>query len=40
MFSVFVGAAYPRFRVEQSIRFFLKIPTLIGLLSIAAMYFL
>jgi NADH-quinone oxidoreductase subunit H len=40
MFSVFIGAAFPRFRVEQSIRFFLKVPTLIGILAIAAMYFL
>ncbi len=34
MFSVFVGAAYPRFRPEQSFRFFLKWPTIIGVLSI------
>ncbi|MDP2172713.1 MAG: NADH-quinone oxidoreductase subunit H [Candidatus Cloacimonadaceae bacterium] len=34
MFSVFVGVAYPRFRTEQSIRFFLKYPTLIGLIAI------
>jgi hypothetical protein len=30
-----VGAAFPRFRVDQSIRFFLRIPTLIGLAAIA-----
>jgi NADH-quinone oxidoreductase subunit H len=35
MVAVFVGAAFPRFRVDQSIRFFLRIPTLIGLASIA-----
>lgn len=34
MFSVFVGVAFPRFRTEQSIRFFLKYPTLIGLIAI------
>lgn len=34
MFSVFIGAAFPRFRVEDSIRFFLKYPTLIGIVSI------
>jgi len=34
MFSVFVGAAYPRFRPEQSFRFFLKWPAFIGVLSI------
>ncbi len=32
--SVAVGVAFPRFRTEQSIRFFLKYPALIGLLSI------
>ena len=35
MFAVMVGAAFPRFRVDQSIRFFLKVPTLIGLAAIA-----
>jgi NADH-quinone oxidoreductase subunit H len=35
MVTVVVGAAFPRFRVDQSIRFFLRIPTLIGLASIA-----
>ncbi len=34
MFSVFVGASFPRFRPEQSMRFFLKWPTLIGIASI------
>jgi len=34
LISVFVGAAFPRFRTEQSIRFFLKYPTLIALLSV------
>jgi len=34
MFSVFVGASFPRFRPEQSMRFFLKWPTIIGIASI------
>jgi len=34
MFSVFIGAAYPRFRTEDSIRFFLKVPTAIGILAV------
>lgn len=34
MFSVFVGASFPRFRPEQSMRFFLKWPTIIGIVSI------
>lgn len=33
--TVFVGVAYPRFRTEQSIRFFLKVPALLGLAAIA-----
>jgi NADH-quinone oxidoreductase subunit H len=33
--TVFVGASFPRFRAEQSIRFFLKIPALLGLAGIA-----
>jgi NADH-quinone oxidoreductase subunit H len=32
--SVAIGVSFPRFRTEQSIRFFLKYPTLIGLISI------
>lgn len=34
MWSVFIGLSFPRFRVEQSIRWFLGIPLLIGILSI------
>lgn len=34
MITVIIGVAFPRFRVEQSVRFFLKIPTLIGLLAV------
>jgi NADH-quinone oxidoreductase subunit H len=32
--AIVVGVAFPRFRVEQAIRFFFKIPTLIGIISI------
>ena len=34
MWSVFVGVAFPRFRIEQSIRWFLKIPLLLGILAV------
>jgi NADH-quinone oxidoreductase subunit H len=34
MVAIIVGVAFPRFRVDQSIRFFFKIPTLIGIASI------
>ncbi len=34
MVAVAVGVAFPRFRVDQSIRFFLKIPTLIGIAAV------
>lgn len=34
MVAVVVGAAFPRFRPEQSIRFFLGIPTVIGLAAV------
>ncbi len=34
MTSVFVGAAFPRFRVDQSIRWFMKYPLVLGLISI------
>jgi len=39
MFSVFVGASFPRFRTEDSIRFFLTFPTLIGIVSILVFSF-
>ncbi|MDP8231324.1 MAG: NADH-quinone oxidoreductase subunit H [Candidatus Zophobacter franzmannii] len=38
MFSVFIGAAFPRFKTEDSIKFFLKIPTAIGLLALLIAY--
>ena len=34
MWSVFVGLSFPRFRVEQSIRWFLGIPSILGIISI------
>mgnify|MGYP001821501297 FL=1 len=34
MIAIIVGVAFPRFRVDQSIRFFFKYPTLIGIASI------
>ena len=34
MFSVLIGVSFPRFRVDQSIKFFLKVPTVIGIIAI------
>lgn len=34
MLSVVVGVAFPRFRVDQSIRFFLGVPTALGVLAL------
>lgn len=34
MWPVFIGVAFPRFRVDQSIRWFLRIPALLGILAI------
>ena len=34
MIAIIVGVAFPRYRVDQGIRFFFKIPTLIGVMSI------
>ncbi len=34
MVAIAVGVSFPRFRVDQSIRFFFKIPTLVGIASI------
>ncbi|HAN76827.1 MAG TPA: hypothetical protein DCQ31_03115 [Bacteroidales bacterium] len=39
MWSVFVGVSFPRFRVEQSIRWFLGIPLIIGVLAIVYVQF-
>ncbi|MBB6481767.1 respiratory chain complex I subunit 1 family protein [Spirochaeta isovalerica] len=40
MWSVVTGTIYPRFRVDQSIRFFLKVPLIMGLLSILLLQFM
>jgi NADH-quinone oxidoreductase subunit H len=34
MVAIAVGVAFPRFRVDQSIRFFLRIPTVVGIAGI------
>jgi NADH-quinone oxidoreductase subunit H len=34
MITVFIGASFPRFRTEQSIRFFLGVPLIIGILAV------
>jgi NADH-quinone oxidoreductase subunit H len=34
MWPVFIGVAFPRFRVDQSVRWFLKVPALVGLIAI------
>jgi NADH-quinone oxidoreductase subunit H len=34
MVAVVVGVAFPRFRIEQAIRFFFRIPTLVGILAV------
>ena len=34
MVAIVIGVAFPRFRVDQGIRFFFKIPTVIGIMSI------
>ena len=34
MVPIFVGAAFPRYRIDQSIRFFLRVPTLIGIAAV------
>jgi NADH-quinone oxidoreductase subunit H len=34
MVCVFVEVGFPRFRVEQSVRFFLKVPTVIGIIAV------
>jgi NADH-quinone oxidoreductase subunit H len=33
--TVLVGAVFPRFRLEQSVRWLIKVPAVIGLLAIA-----
>jgi NADH-quinone oxidoreductase subunit H len=36
LWSVFVGVSFPRFRVDQSIRFFIKWPLVIGVAAVVA----
>lgn len=37
LLTVFIGASFPRFRTEQSIRFFLGVPLVIGILAVIVM---
>jgi len=39
MWSVFVGLSFPRYKVEQGIRWFLGVPAVIGILSILIVQF-
>lgn len=39
MWSVIVGVSFPRFRVEQSVRWFLGIPLILGILGVAYVQF-
>ncbi|OQX84549.1 MAG: hypothetical protein B6D63_04255 [Candidatus Latescibacteria bacterium 4484_7] len=39
MWCVFVGAVFPRFRVEQSVRWLLKAPTAIGIIAVLVYVF-
>jgi NADH-quinone oxidoreductase subunit H len=34
LITIIIGASFPRFRTEQSIRFFLGVPTVIGILAV------
>ena len=34
MLAVAVGVAFPRYRLDQSIRFFLRVPALIGIAGV------
>jgi len=34
MVCIVVGVVFPRFKVEQSVRWFLRVPTLVGLIAI------
>jgi NADH-quinone oxidoreductase subunit H len=34
MWSVFVGVVFPRFRVDQSVRWFLGVPLILGIIAI------
>jgi NADH-quinone oxidoreductase subunit H len=32
--TVFVGVVFPRFRIEQSVRFFLGVPLILGIIAV------
>ena len=34
MFAIVVGVVFPRYRIEQSVRWFLKVPTAIGIIAV------
>ena len=40
MITVIIGASFPRFRTEQSIRFFLGVPTILGILAVIVIAYL
>jgi len=40
MITVIIGASFPRFRTEQSIRFFLGVPTILGILAVIIVAYL
>jgi len=39
LWTVFVGVVFPRYRLEQSVRWLIKVPSLIGLLAVALQMF-
>ena len=39
MWTIFIGAVYPRFRIEQSMRFFLTWPTAVGIAGVLLVLF-
>lgn len=39
LYTVIVGASFPRFRTDQSIRFFLGVPTLLGVIAVIIQMF-
>jgi NADH-quinone oxidoreductase subunit H len=39
LYTVIIGAVFPRYRLEQSVRWFLKVPAIIGLLAVALQIF-
>jgi len=40
MITIIIGASFPRFRTEQSIRFFLGVPTILGILAVIIVAYL